>query len=212
MIVKKRMPIIVRDEGEAQAGVTVEAGLLERIDGNATVAADPHLGGTSAADHTVTLQGDTEATVHHLPKGILEQVPRAVGVVTASFKSGGEEGGEDGERQVVGVHHLHALISLGESAIVEVHAGFYMQTTTTLMELLLVTQAEEGDGMGPGVVVVVVGHLLGGQMRVPGQDRIGILPQKRKRRMTQRRFWKIKGHTKLRDLQQRTTVMTLMLT
>jgi hypothetical protein len=87
-----------------------------------------------------------------------------------------------------------------------------MQTTTTLMELLLVTQAEEGDGMGPGVVVVVVGHLLGGQMRVPGQDRIGILPQKRKRRMTQRRFWKIKGHTKLRDLQQRTTVMTLMLT
>jgi hypothetical protein len=160
----------------------------------------------------VTLQGDTEATVHHLPKGILEQVPRAVGVVTASFKSGGEEGGEDGERQVVGVHHLHALISLGESAIVEVHAGFYMQTTTTLMELLLVTQAEEGDGMGPGVVVVVVGHLLGGQMRVPGQDRIGTLPQKRKRRMTQRRFWKIKGHTKLRDLQQRTTVMTLMLT
>jgi hypothetical protein len=112
---------------------------------------------------------------------------------------------------VVGVHHLHALISLGESAIVEVHAGFYMKTTTTLMELLLVTQAEEGDGMGPGVVVVVVGHLLGGQMRVPGQDRIGILPQKRKRRMTQRRFWKIKGHTKLRDLQQRTTVMTLML-
>ncbi len=46
------MPIIVRDEGEAQAGVTVEAGLLERIDGNATVTADPHLGGTSAADHT----------------------------------------------------------------------------------------------------------------------------------------------------------------
>jgi len=32
------------------------------------------------------------------------------------------------------------------------------------MELLLVTQAEEGDGMGPGVVVVVVvNHLLGGQ-------------------------------------------------
>ncbi len=52
MIVKKRMPIIIRNEGEAQAGVTVEAGLLERIDGNATVAADPHLGGTSAADHT----------------------------------------------------------------------------------------------------------------------------------------------------------------
>jgi len=58
----------------------------------------------------------------------LEQVPRAVGVVTASFKSV-EEGGEDGERQVAGVHHLHALISLKESAIVEVHAGFYMQTT-----------------------------------------------------------------------------------
>ncbi len=52
MTVKKRMPIIIRDEGEAQAGVTVEAGLLERIDGNDTVAADPHLGGTSAADHT----------------------------------------------------------------------------------------------------------------------------------------------------------------
>jgi hypothetical protein len=31
------------------------------------------------------------------------------------------------------------------------------------MELLLVTQAEEKDGMGPGVVVVVViNHLLGG--------------------------------------------------
>jgi hypothetical protein len=58
----------------------------------------------------------------------LEQVPRAIGVVTASFKSG-EEGGEDGGRQVVGVHHLHALISLGENAIVDVHAGFYMQTT-----------------------------------------------------------------------------------
>ncbi len=56
-------------------------------------------------------------------------MPKAIGVVTTSFKSGGEEGGEDGERQVVGVHHLHALISLGESAIVEVHAGFYMQTT-----------------------------------------------------------------------------------
>jgi len=38
------------------------------------------------------------------------------------------------------------------------------------MELLLVTQAEEGDGMGPGmVVVVVVNHLLGGQMRVLGE-------------------------------------------
>jgi hypothetical protein len=59
------------------------------------------------------------------------------------------------------------LISLGESAIVEIHAGFYMQTTTTL-ELLLVTQAEEGDGMGLGMVVVVVSHLLGGRMRVPG--------------------------------------------
>jgi hypothetical protein len=72
----------------------------------------------------------------------------------------------------VGVHHLHALIFFGENAIMEVHAGFYMQTTT-LMELLMVTLAEEGDGMGPGVVVVVVvvvvvSHLLGGQMRVPG--------------------------------------------
>jgi len=56
-------------------------------------------------------------------------VPRAVGVVITSFKNGGEEGGEDGERQVVGVHHLHALITLRESAIVEVHAGFYTQTT-----------------------------------------------------------------------------------
>jgi len=64
------------------------------------------------------------------------------------------------------------LISLRESAIVEIHAGFYMQTTTTL-ELLLVTQVEEGDGMGPGVVVVVVvvvSHLLGGQMRVPRDE------------------------------------------
>ncbi len=52
VIVKKRMPILVRDEGEAQAGVTVESGLFERIDGNDTVAADPHLGGTSATDHT----------------------------------------------------------------------------------------------------------------------------------------------------------------
>ncbi len=60
-------------------------------------------------------------------------------MVTASFKSGGEEGGEDGERQVVGVHHLHALIFFKESAIMEVHANFYMQTTITLMELLLVT-------------------------------------------------------------------------
>jgi len=48
--------------------------------------------------------------------------PRAVGVgvVTASFNNEGEEGGEDRERQVVGVHHLHALISLGESAIMPV--------------------------------------------------------------------------------------------
>jgi hypothetical protein len=52
--------------------------------------------------NAVTLQSDTEAIVHHLPHGILEQVPREVGVVTASFKSRGEEGGEDGERQVVG--------------------------------------------------------------------------------------------------------------
>jgi hypothetical protein len=52
VIVKKRMPIIVRDKGEAQAGVTIEAGLLERIDGNDTVAADPHLGSTSTTDHT----------------------------------------------------------------------------------------------------------------------------------------------------------------
>jgi hypothetical protein len=37
------------------------------------------------------------------------------------------------------------------------------------MELLLVTQAKEGGGMGPGVVVVV-SHLLGGQMRVPEDE------------------------------------------
>jgi hypothetical protein len=46
------MPIIVRDKGEAQAGITVEAGLLERIDGNDTVVADPHFGGTNVANHT----------------------------------------------------------------------------------------------------------------------------------------------------------------
>jgi len=39
--------------------------------------------------NVVTLQGDIEATIHHLPHGILEQVPREVGVVTTSFKSGG---------------------------------------------------------------------------------------------------------------------------
>ncbi len=76
--------------------------------------------------NAITFQGDNEATVHHLPHGILEQVLITVGVVTTSFKNGGEEGREDRERQVVGVHHLHALISLEESAIVEVHAGFYM--------------------------------------------------------------------------------------
>jgi len=45
--------------------------------------------------NAVTLQGDTEAIVHHLPHGILEQVPRAVGVVIASFKNrgGGRRGG-----------------------------------------------------------------------------------------------------------------------
>jgi hypothetical protein len=45
-------------------------------------------------------------------------------------------------------------------------------TCRPLMELLLVTHAEEGGGMGPGVVVVVVvvSHLLGGQMRVPGDE------------------------------------------
>jgi hypothetical protein len=49
---QKHQPNIVRDEGEAQAGVTVEVGLLERIDGNDIIVADPHLGGTSIANHT----------------------------------------------------------------------------------------------------------------------------------------------------------------
>jgi hypothetical protein len=141
--------------------------------------------------------------------------------VTAGFKSGGQ-GGEDVESGV-GVHSPYALISLGEGVSGEVHAGFYTQTTA-VMELLLVIQAEEGGGMGPGVVKAAVGrimmmvglgavldHLLGGQMRDPGQGKIGIPPLRGKRRIQKKRFWKIEEGVNLRNLQQVPMVMTRVL-
>jgi hypothetical protein len=140
--------------------------------------------------------------------------------VTAGFKSGGE-GGEDVESGV-GVHSPYALISLGEGVSGEVHAGFYTQTTA-VMELLLVIQAEEGGGMGPGVVKAAVGrimmmiglgavldHLLGGQMRDPGQGEIGIPPLRGKRGIQKKWFWKIEEDVNLRNLQV-PTVMTRVL-
>jgi hypothetical protein len=225
VIVMEMTPVMVRNGGEAQAGVRVEAGRLENTCADTTAGAGPHLGEGVAADLTVTLQDGTEVTVHHLHPGIQEEGLRAVGAATAGFKSEGH-GGEDRERGV-GVHSLLALISLGEGVFGEVHAGFYMQTT--VMELLLVScQAEEGADMDPGVVDpgretimmmvsglgVVVGHLLGGQMRDPGQDEIGIqihLKKERRTRTCQRRFWKIRKGINLRDLHQVTMVMIKVL-